>query len=744
MRAQRWDEAAAHLAPLAEDDPAAARQLCLCRNLQALRKSRPALYKAVLRPARRAYQIVPLPSGASTLAWQDAQGGTRLMSPDGPDDPAAVLKALGKEYQNGRPLTLLGLGDGHLLQTLSRHPPKLFMDQEQAVLVFEPDPGLIMACLLIHDWSGPDSPLLAGRFSWFVGPDWKEQFEGQFINDPWMAPPTALVYTASDRQPDSLGDFEGWLKDFNDRITSFQRDLRDRLRARYSRVTPGALAATMAGRGPRPPRGLLVTSRFTTVLQYAMRDARAALERLGWETRLLIEPSPHHSTTHATIRRHLVDFEPDVVLAIDHLRHEEAELYPQGLLHVCWIQDHLSNLTNTKAGASVGPWDYVLSFAGPMFIRSHGYPAGRMIDVPMMFAALTPPPPPPPGEGEHGSRGTRRVEVDDLVYVSNVSGRPAEIVPGVLEGCEGMLGEVVSEVAQVIIKTYERGGAIATLVGIKRLLDEASGSRGLRMVAEVRNVVADRLWGQLNSALYRQQALTWVADAADALGLRLGVYGRGWEKHPRFGGYARGVVTHGPELAELMHRARINLCLEPYTCFAHHRLLDGLMSDAFFLVRDHPSHVWLPRLSALLAELGEGTEAAQDAAGALAGAGAEKQALKQVLTACQDLTYDPDVDPVVWVRAWERAGLLRGAEIALPDLAEVSFADAASCRRKVEHFLAHPDKRRAIGQRQRQSVADRLTFDAGLRRAFAVIADRLAEQAASEERANRVQSDTSG
>lgn len=728
MRGQRWDQAAACLSSLAPEDPAAAHQLCLCRNLAAVRQVRPTLYAALLRPGRRAYQIVTLPTGRRSLAWQDPQGEMRLMGAgeNAPTDPGAMVAALGPNYQTGPALGVLGLGDGQLVDALSLHPPKLFMDQEQAVSIFEPDPGLLLACMMIHDWSGPTSPLLAERFSWYVGGDWQRQFESSLRADAWAQPPRMLLSVPRQGAEDELAGFEAWLSGALKRAQAEQDQVQRRLDAHYARVTPTALAATLGGTGPRPPRALLMTSRFTTVLQYAIRDTQAALDRMGWSTRVLIEPSPSRRIMPATIRRVLADFEPDLVLCIDHLRYEVPGLYPRGLLHVCWIQDHLNNLTSRQAGASIGRWDYTLSFAGPMFIRSYGYPAARMIDVPMMLAALEPPPPPP--EEERGAGGSATGQVDDLLYVSNVSGRPAEIVPEILKDCRGALVEVVSEVAEKIVKTYERGGSIATLIAIKRMLDEASRSRGLRMAAEARNPVADRLWGQLNSALYRQQALAWAADAADALGLRLSVYGRGWEHHPRFGRYARGVVMHGPELAGLMHRGRINLCLEPYTCFAHHRLLDGLMSGGFFLVRDHPSHVWLPRLSALLAELGQGADAPRDTGEALAAAGSRRESLEQLLRTCQDLTYDPEVDPVTWVRSWERAGVLRGAQIALPDLEAVSFADAAECRRKIEHFMAEPDERRAISGRQRQNVAERLTFDAGLKRAFGVLTRRLAEE----------------
>ena len=90
--------------------------------------------------------------------------------------------------------------------------------------------------------------------------------------------------------------------------------------------------------------------------------------------------------------------------------------------------------------------------------------------------------------------------------------------------------------------------------------------------------------------LYRQQALRWSADAARELGLTFALYGNGWDKHPEFSAYARGPVASGRELHELTRRAAINLQIAPYLCL-HQRLLDGICSGGFFLVRSHVSDV---------------------------------------------------------------------------------------------------------------------------------------------------------
>ena len=89
-------------------------------------------------------------------------------------------------------------------------------------------------------------------------------------------------------------------------------------------------------------------------------------------------------------------------------------------------------------------------------------------------------------------------------------------------------------------------------------------------------------WQKLNNHLFRQQSLEWVTTIAQRRGWRLGLFGRGWEKHPRFAKFARGFVKPGADLEELVRSTRINLHLEPYACFTHPRLLSGLFAGGFF------------------------------------------------------------------------------------------------------------------------------------------------------------------
>ena len=121
---------------------------------------------------------------------------------------------------------------------------------------------------------------------------------------------------------------------------------------------------------------LLLTTRFSTVLQYSTRDTAEAFERIGWDARVVIEPSPSHRLYQHGIRQAVDEFQPDLVFQIDHLRYEHGDLFPPGVPFACWVQDHLPNLQIPGAGQAVGMRDFVLTDMGPDIYGAARIPAG--------------------------------------------------------------------------------------------------------------------------------------------------------------------------------------------------------------------------------------------------------------------------------------------------------------------------------------------------------------------------------
>ncbi len=734
----RWDRVAALLNRVPDLDPAGALTLNLARNMAAVREHRPAAYPPLRVAATGRYRFAnTAPGKAPTIADMSNPARPLLLSA-GPDPVEAARGAVVQIQAPphlGAPVGLLGIGDGYLLNLLARNPPALFMDQAQTVHVIEPDAELARMCMMLHDYTGPLGPIEQDRFQWHVGPEWKQTLREALLTDLSLPAPLRQASQGSASR-EIAAEIDAVLAELARREDAWKQENE----AYYASIDPSQWIRMFGDSPPRKPRVLLLTTRFSTVLQYATRDAAEGFRRIGWEARVLIEKSAHHRHFSHTIRAELADFKPDLVFQIDHQRHEQGDMIPAELPFACWVQDLLPHLTSREAGAKVGKRDFVLAFNTPSFIEDYDYPTRQCIDMPMMLTLG--------GEDDTSSRSGPGLTVgqpegdrvrprsdllelthgEDFAYVSNVSQRPqvaAEQLLGTRVPPEHR--ELMHTCFDELIAHYQAGGSYPSHQDIYQLFDRVRERTNAGPMDErTHTLLTQMLWNPMNIALYRQQALGWVVELARERGWSLGIYGRGWEDHPEFRPFARGVVEHGPALAALTRRTRINLNLEPYPCFTHHRLLDGLTAGGFFLVRRHPANALLQKLCNFLEDHlppeVDSTSSARQATPS-----EHRAELETLLAGASCISLSKRDDPVKQVRCWQRAGVLVRQEESLPGLEAVSFDDRASLAGLVERYLDDPDARQEIAARQRASIEGRLTFPVAIARVVKAIGERLGD-----------------
>lgn len=708
MRRRDWAQAAAvfEQVPPESRDTASSLKRRLSVNLASLRLHRPEVYDTVLAlPSQQSFSIGATPSGKPTVHCRRPDGSVVSFAA-GPDPLMATAAALPTLYQrtpSGEAIGLCGVGDGYLAQLLAQRPPKLFMDKQQAVLLIEPEPHVLLQCLMIHDFTGAAGPIEQSRFQWFVGPDWAELLQRFLLADAYFPCPTVTVGQGFDTQriQSTLGSIVQRLVDRDaEQVAEIDRH--------YASLAPAALVPLFECRGERAPRVLLLTTRFSTVLQYSTRDTAAAFERLGWETRVIIEPSPHHRVLRSAIAAALAEFKPDLVVQIDHLRNEHHGLFPRTLPFACWIQDHLPHLASPEVGRRVGELDFILTDAIATYVEKFDYPQRQCIPLSKLvnrteFVDL---------DAADAALG------DDLVFVSNASGMP-----------DGMIAEAVARHARspqtealitrccrTMVETYEQGHSLPTYNDVCGVLRRTLHQLGLSLASESFDVLARWLTHPFNDALYRQQALRWAAATARDQGHTLALYGTGWDAHPEFAPYSRGPVAYGEPLRQLTRRSRINLQIVPYLCL-HQRLLDGLMAGGFFLIRTHPADIAPAALLRFLESESRPTPQSISE-------------LNKLIDACRPcLCTTGNEDVVAMVRAWQEAGQLTVEDGPLPMLDDVGFRDAHSLASRIAAYVGSASKRRSIVTAQRRSVSARFTYDAGVRRVVARLRELLAETA---------------
>ncbi len=571
---------------------------------------------------------------------------------------------------------------------------------------------LVLTCLMIHDYSGPAGPIEQQRFAWFVGSEWFSAYEAAIEAEPCLPPPSVTITLQADARP-----IANHLTRVRDEALQRDEELRRQIEVHYARASGDHLGRLLGVAPPRKPRALLITSLFTTVLQHVTRDVSAALQNNGWEVETLIEPASHHRVTGLALRHVLAELKPDLMFQLDHLRREHGDLIPKNLPYVCWVQDHLPNLTSGAAGKSIGLRDFVFTGMAPMYTGLYNYPRRQCIPL----AKLTRVPTRPTRWPQDG---------DDLVYVSNASAEPQILIEQLLDRCRGAADAeaFVRSCANHMVEIYRAGENLPTMYDVGRVVDAVHASHTTVLLGpEQRQQVVHSLFHPLNDALYRQQALTWVAQVAQERNLSFSIYGAGWDQHSKLTCFARGPVQYGADLEELTRRTRINLQIVPYFCL-HQRLLDGLVAGGFFLVRRHPSDVLLLEMANFLdVHLDPTVSTVDDARRTIA---AEHRVdLEELLERCACLCeLAGPIDLVDWTRCCQQAQLIAPGREVLPHLEEVCFNDAASLEAAIDRFISDAGGRDRIAAAQRQMVERHHTYGSGLRRVFGRIGELIAEE----------------
>lgn len=718
IRLQEWEEAARILDGLVEVSPIQMLQRNLARNMACMRRFRPELYRqCAAAPDTNTCRIVQLPSGAMTLSKTLPDGRAICLSAG--SDPLAWLEsqkpALNATFQGTATAALCQLGDGLLLDWMSRHcetkPPA--PQWQRAVYIIDPDIEAAFRAMTLIDLTSPDGPFRSPRFLWFLGSDWQERLSAALISDPYLVSPSIVLRNGIQAPVIAQA-----ITRINEQIAAEENKLWLQAQHHYAGQTRESLKALLNGdKASRPPRALFLTSRFTTVLQYSIRDTADALSRMGWQTRVLIEPTEYRGVTTLAIRRALVDFKPDMVFSIDHLRDAPGRLFPEELPFFCWIQDDLPHLTSVEAARSIGRRDFVLTCAEDHYSQTVGYPRRQCIHLEKLTRLPLLP-------------ANWRSDGDDLVFVSNASALPAKLADQLVHefAVNPVLADCVKLCGRRLMDRYASGGWLSTMQQMGDLFESVEREiGGVPLPAQVRHYAVLQLFNGLNNSLYRQQALGWFADESARRGLSLAIYGNGWKDNPRFAPYARGPIAYGGQLEEVTRRSRINLQIVPFSCL-HQRLLDGWAAGGFFLVRAHDVEMlWFEWADILDRLVPPEIRSVSKARAALD----EKHRIR--FNALLDrIAKEVGAGKMAedLVCSFRELREEQGATTLVkpPRLDEILFSSPPDVGRLLDRFIDNEPLRREIMTEQRRFIQQSFTYEAGMRRVLAQAARLIADE----------------
>jgi hypothetical protein len=431
-------------------------------------------------------------------------------------------------------------------------------------------------------WLGliDDADLLRGeRFSFFVGSRAVEDYRSFLMSTPTRQPATSTITSIRPRwqTPQVDGSFHEQIsRSHRDRQTAIKHKLDDWYSNKDVLYWRNRFAT--AGKSSPPLRIAGLTSRFSTVMQHAMRDLASAFKRQGCQFELVKQTADHIGVV--DVVGELNRLRPDLIIVINHLRSELTDSIPSNVPYVCWIQDYMQQLWAKEAGASVGEFDLVLGHSPSVMTSVYGYPATRFLATHNLTSIETFSCEPVPAED-------KAKYVCDLSYVGHGWETPEQLVDEIGRQ-NSRFGKYMGAVALLAQQRVKETGFITTqdLVSIVVQAERDSGHSALS--PETRRALVVPSAQRIIDRILRHQTLQWAADWAMSRKKSFRLFGNGWERHAALRQYASGAVEHGYALRCAFQASTISLQVNGYGSL-HQRLLDAIASGAFMLTRFNPA-----------------------------------------------------------------------------------------------------------------------------------------------------------
>lgn len=622
------------------------------------------------------------------------------------------------------PLVLLGDRCNVLLERVFALTDRMFLSFSPRLYVLEPDWHLLGLALYACESL---EALCHERVALLAGPDCPEQLADLLRREPRRGIPTRVV-----RTPAAAGATAARLAEVLAPVVQERHGAAQAVMARarqlYAALPADHWRHVYSSAAARRLRVLGLTSRFTTVLQYSMRDVQEAFRHRGHEFTILLEDNDHDLLTPAEMASAVCEQRPDLVFVIDHLR-REYDFIPLALPFVCWIQDSLPNLMSREAGRSLTALDFYIAPEIAPLVNEYGYPPGQGLASTALTNHLL-------YSAEALPAGELRELTCDLCYVSNHSRTPAALHQELAArfGSDPGAARITARLFELLCCEAERGAPLPPRA--PDVVLAAATDCGLELEPQAVEPLALYYVLPMRDLLLRQTVLTWAAELCEREGLTLHLYGRGWESHPRLGRYARGIASNGPHLRAIYQAGRIHLQLIAYGAI-HPRLLDGLAAGGFFLIRRCATDLAHEPIRRVLAEFDTHRLEPECAYTGrqyprLAAALRDWAVLSGHAPPAGSAQADPPTGPFVV----SRKDLQRFRELAahdfhtcagavFDDYPRVSFATRQEFEQQVRHFLADPQERRAITARMREVVVARYTYVALVDRLVEFLAQRL-------------------
>lgn len=343
-------------------------------------------------------------------------------------------------------------------------------------------------------------------------------------------------------------------------------------RARYESASSGGAKL----------RALVMTTRNSTMVRHVAHDFAEACAGAGIDATVVIEPDDTSRLTPLAVTAEIERVEPDLIVLINNVRSQLTATLPANIPVMTWVQDAMTHLFDEATGRALGEFDFIVGHLHPELFEKFGFPRERSMYSPVLASEVK------FHDAPVDARVRERFECD-IAYASHQSETPEQFRDRWLAGppvgswVASVMPHLFPRVVEAARRADVRG---AQLLPALREIAAESYRRGMgeEPTARALALVMHSLAEPLAERALRQQMVTWAADTCDRRGWKLHLYGAGWDAHPRFARYAKGILAHGEGLRAAYQCPKLHLHAG-LGGVHHQRVMECALSGGCTLVR---------------------------------------------------------------------------------------------------------------------------------------------------------------
>lgn len=489
--------------------------------------------------------------------------------------PAAALSPT--DLDPTRPVYILSIDPPHLIRRLAEILPRGADAWAAPLVIVEPDPLAFLDALAAADLT---DILADERTTCLVGPSALEDLDQRLAHRSAFQIQGPVLVSAADRR-DELDKLTNTISAACNRQAEEARLLRSSLALGHNERDTQWWADRIA-RARRPLRILIPTTRYSTYVQHAARDAAEGFRAIGAEARVLIEPDDSTRLSSLALLRQVESFDPDAVLLINYTRSTVAKDLPPDVPVVTWVQDAMLHLFSQDAWAARAPHDVLFGHPHREFFDRFNVPraAARAAFVPASDTKF---------HAEPVNPELAERFACDIALATNHAETPEGLIQRFMEdaGANDAARHIVSDAVPRVQAIIESAHEAPVLPRLRDAAAQALESIGAPPADAAVARLLDQVVYPLADRLTRHQTAQWAADLARRNDWTLRIYGNGWDTHPTLAPFAAGPLPHGEELRAAYQSARVLIHASLHGIH-HQRIVECAFSGGLPIARRTP------------------------------------------------------------------------------------------------------------------------------------------------------------